>query len=90
MYEWRATLWLRLFVIQKYVYIKKKKKKKKKFQQARTGPAGQREIKLIRCCLQYDIKLMWRHQGDDSVGVAGICTATVDFSCIVVPDLLCS
>ena len=27
------------------------------------------DVKLIRCCPQYDVKLMWRHQGNDIVSV---------------------
>ena len=33
------------------------------------------DIKLIRCCPQYDVKLMWRHRGNDIVSVAAICAA---------------
>ena len=31
------------------------------------------DIKLVRCCPQYDIKLMWHHRGNDIVSVAAIC-----------------
>ena len=31
--------------------------------------------KLIRCCPQYDVKLMWRHRGNDFASVAAICAA---------------
>ena len=27
------------------------------------------------CCPQYDVKLMWRHRGNDIVSVAAICAA---------------
>ena len=33
-------------------------------------------INIIRCCPQYDDKLMWRHRGNDIVSVAAICAAT--------------
>ena len=33
------------------------------------------DVKLIRCCPQYDVKLMWRHRGNDIVSVAAICAA---------------
>ena len=34
------------------------------------------DVKLIRCCPQYDVKLMWRHRGNDIVSVAAICATT--------------
>ena len=45
------------------------------------------DIKLIRCCPDV---LVWRHQGNDIVSVAAVCTAMIDFLCSGVPDLLCS
>ena len=33
------------------------------------------DIKLIRCCPQYDVKLIWRHRENDIVSVAAICAA---------------
>ena len=48
------------------------------------------DIKLIHCCHGYDVKLMWRHQRNDIVGMAAICTATVDILVSVVQDLLCN
>ena len=36
----------------------------------------------------YDVKLVWHQQGNDIVSLAAICTAMVDFLCLVVPDLL--
>ena len=47
-------------------------------------------VKLIRCCLDYDINLLWRQQRNDIVSLAATFAATVDFLCLVVPDLLCS
>ena len=35
------------------------------------------DVKLIRCCPQYDVKLMWRHRGNDIVSVAAICVAAI-------------
>ena len=55
------------------------------------------DVKLIRCCPQYDVKLMWRHRGNDIVSVAAICVAAICaaaqlilFFFLVIPDLLCS
>ena len=31
------------------------------------------DVKIIRCCPQYDVKLMWHHRGNDIVSVAAIC-----------------
>ena len=31
----------------------------------------------VGCCPQYDVKLMWRHQGNDTVSVAAICVAAI-------------
>ena len=33
------------------------------------------DIKLIRCSPQYDVKLIWRHRGNDIVSVAAICAS---------------
>ena len=33
------------------------------------------DVKLIRCCPQYDAKLMWRHRANNIVSVAAICAA---------------
>ena len=33
------------------------------------------DVKLIRCCPQYDVKLMWRHRGNDIMSFAAICAA---------------
>ena len=35
------------------------------------------DVKLIRCCPQYDVKLMWHHRGNDIVSVAAICVAAI-------------
>ena len=35
------------------------------------------DVKLIRCCPQYDINLMWRHRENDIVSVAAICVAAI-------------
>ena len=36
------------------------------------------DVKLICCCPQlYDVKLMWRHRGNDIVSVAAICIAAI-------------
>ena len=35
------------------------------------------DVKLIRCCPQYDVKLMWRHRGNDIVSVAAICVVAI-------------
>ena len=43
-----------------------------------TGPGY--DVKLIRCCPQYDVKLMWRqwrHRGNDIVSVAAICVVAI-------------
>ena len=40
---------------------------------SKNGPGY--DVKLIRCCPQYDVKLMWRHRGNDIVSVAAICVA---------------
>ena len=48
------------------------------------------DVKLIRCCPDCDDKLIWRQYGNDIVSMAAICAATVDFLCLVVPNLRCS
>ena len=39
------------------------------------------DVKLIRCCPEYDAKLIWHPQGKDIVSAAAICAAAVDFLC---------
>ena len=35
------------------------------------------DVNLIRCCPQYDVKLMWRHRGNDIASIAAICVAAI-------------
>ena len=45
-------------------------------------------VKLIRCCLEYDFKLSWRHLGNDTECCCNLHRCGW-FSLTVVPDLLC-
>ena len=37
------------------------------------------DVKLIRRCPEYDVKLIWHQQGKDIVRVAAICVSAVNF-----------
>ena len=48
------------------------------------------DVKLICRCPEYDVNLIWHHQGNDIVNFAAICAGTVDMIYLLVPNSLCS
>ena len=67
-YQTRNTKWSKLHEVGS---------KLRAWKQIMTSVLGTYDVELIRCFPQYDVKLMWRHRGNNIVSVAAICVAAI-------------